>query len=1824
MSRKPLAAVLGLFTLTIVVGIAFASASSASPGQARTATQHKPSGLTSWGIANARQSGVPNSLVRMAPQSNLTLLAQAENLGPRAKSATMKLTISLKLRNVQQLKQFLSEVQNPDSPQYHHFMTPHQFTQLYGPTQAQVNAVKKFLQQNNIHVQDVSPNRTLIHTVGTTGDFERAFAIRINNYNLNGRTFLSTQDRPQLPRALSDVLLNVLGLDNSQLMRPHSHFKKLGGRSNGANPQVSPPAATSSSAYFNPSQIATAYDWPDITNPQNGASVSLAIITADTSGLASNDSPSTFWGAYGLPGHTINVIPVDGDEGLTDGLVETLLDMEWSGAMAPGITQNVYVAANPYFTTFTDAYNQFVNDDTSQVMTTSWGAPEFYWGQLAQTTDQIFIQGAAEGISMFAAAGDNGAADIPNNDGTGNNADFPSSSPYITAANGSVLTIAGISGAYGSETAWSPDYTGAPAGGGAISQLFLQPTWQTGAGVPDNGMRMNSDMALNSGSPDGSDYLVYDSRQGFGAVYGTSAVAPALAGLFAVGVSQQPNGVSLGQSNKLIYDDVNVGNYASDFHDITSGCNGELPDGSPSCAAVNWDHPTGWGTPKATSFLSHLGVSAPAGTLSGSITDADGNPVAGAAISVDGRYEAPSGNDGGYSIILPAGDHTVTVGAFGYALGTASVSVTASDTTTQNFTLEAAPTATVSGKVSDGSGHNYALYAEITVQIASTPSGYGKPKDIQVADVWSDPESGAYSVNLPEGYGYTIHVAAGFDGYNTASKTVTLSGDASQDFPLTVTDTCSAPGYQFNLGGFGQDFDGPVFPPAGWTVTSLPNNPAVMWELNSTAGWPNQTGGTGMAAMADSYVYTPNGIPAFDTSLVTPPISATSLQGTPILRYKAWFEGGDTLPLDVDITTNGGSTWTNILRWTGFQYEGPPNTPGVSASVDLGPYLPSSGDFQLRWHLYGPLETDYSSATAQIDDVVIGTCSPVPGGLVMGQVSDANTGEGLLGAHVADENGTGSETVENYADPNLPIGFYLFFDAAGQHTLSANAPSNYSTATAGITLNNDGVVTKNFSLKAAKVGVDPGQLTLHVAVNGSATASFALSNTGSAPAQYRILGIAAPAPATQQSPAVGGGVPLIRVPVPNRAWIKASLPWVVAQAAMSNASRPHSAGASPADDLGPQSAGSAWQAFAPYPKKVADNTAARDPATGKVYSMGGTYLDPYSGSVAGIDNSAFVYDPVSDAWSPIANAPVARQAAASAFVDGKYYVVNGWASGAEANPVAEMDIYDPATGQWNAGAPNPAPAGGGSAYAVLNGSLYIVGGCNDGPCSTSTNAVQVYHPYSDSWTSAANYPHPVTFASCGAIEGKLYCAGGIRNGAAEADGYVYDPLSNSWSPIADMFPPLGSSIYTAANGLLLVAGGVDGGANVVNEGEAYDPQTNSWVPLPNLPTTISRGGYACGLYQVGGITGYSDFFGAITTSVSRVLPGYTQQCGMVPYASWLTVAPASGTLDSGSSAKVTLTVDGTGQTAFTTSEAYLSIANKSPYGPVIVPLTVIWDPQPVHLVITGTANVDPIQKGNTLIYTLTVENRQMDGHGDATQTAMTYQLPAGVSYVSSGGDASCTVTQGTVSCDFGTVTPGASKTETVAVTVADAGTLTSHFEVSAREPDDSDSSTLDVNTTVTGTADVSASASDVTIPSSANGTIQMEVTNAGPDTATDVMFNISSGAAAKLLSATSSAGSCSLVSGQNALSCDIGDVPSGQSVNITVSAYGAYAGTATVTGQATTSADDPDQGNEVTTATVTVTGGSGGGGSGGGGGLGWLALAALLGLALAGTGRRRA
>ncbi|MGD9093705.1 MAG: carboxypeptidase regulatory-like domain-containing protein, partial [Anaerolineales bacterium] len=174
------------------------------------------------------------------------------------------------------------------------------------------------------------------------------------------------------------------------------------------------------------------------------------------------------------------------------------------------------------------------------------------------------------------------------------------------------------------------------------------------------------------------------------------------------------------------------------------------------------------------------------GTLDGHVTS-NSLPISNATVDADG-FSTTTGGDGFYQFPeLPVGTYTVTVSAYGYQSDTVTnIDIIFESTTTQDFNLTPTPMVNVSGTVSDGSGQGWPLYARIDI---SAPGS--------AQTIFSDPTTGAYSVELAQGTLHTFEVNAITPGYLPDSISLTpTSGGNTQNFLLYVdTDLCDAPGY---------------------------------------------------------------------------------------------------------------------------------------------------------------------------------------------------------------------------------------------------------------------------------------------------------------------------------------------------------------------------------------------------------------------------------------------------------------------------------------------------------------------------------------------------------------------------------------------------------------------------------------------------------------------------------------------------------------------------------------------------------------------------------------------------------------------------------------------------------------------------------------------------------------------------------------------------------------------------------------------------------------------------------------------------------------------
>jgi N-acetylneuraminic acid mutarotase len=846
----------------------------------------------------------------------------------------------------------------------------------------------------------------------------------------------------------------------------------------------------------------------------------------------------------------------------------------------------------------------------------------------------------------------------------------------------------------------------------------------------------------------------------------------------------------------------------------------------------------------------------PHGTLTGKVTDAGTtNPIAGAKVdtSFGSTVTDASGN---YTLTLPTGSYTVTYSSFGYATDVENgVVITDGGTTTKNVALTASPSVTVSGNVTDGSGHGWPLYARIDV--AGKPGGPD----------FTDPITGHYSIKLPANASYDVTFTSQLTGYQAVHDTVAVGGtDLTHNVAMPVTPSCTAPGYALDL-ALNESFSSDTFPPPGWQVTDNIGLGHV-WQLNDPEGQPNPTGGSGNFADINSDFYGPGDTQ--DTALVTPTINLSTAAG-PFLTFANNYTASPSFPQvgDVDVSTDDGTTWTNVWHHTGDSVPGP----GIQ-TVQL-PTAANQGNVKVRFHF-----TSTFGFWWMVDDVAVlksSSCVKLPGGLVEGNVSDLTTGAAINGAKVASndkpaDNGT---TVATPDDPSNADGYYwLFSSLTGSHPFTASK-SLYSPSTQTVNVAADGTVRQDFKLGSGHLVVTPTSIAKTQVLGQTSTATVQFKNDGTGAAHVKLS-------------ERGGSFQILHLTGAKRINIGLEEEDLATPTFLGN----HAHGDVPGVDAGAPK-DPTWSQIASYPTGVMDNAA--DFIDGNEYSVGG--ID----SSFTLLNKGYVYSSADNTWAPIANMANAREKPGAAAANGKLYVFGGWDSGG--TPVAATEAYDPQSNTWTTVAPNPSPTAA-PGVAVVNGKIYVVGGCADGNCTTSTK-VEVYDTATNTWSSAADYPFGDAWQGCGGINGKVYCAGGTSGSSTFKNANVYDPASDSWSPIADLPIDLWGSVSGAPNGMLAISSGVTNGFNTItNQGYAYDPASDSWTALPNAQFPRYRAGGGCGFYKVGGSSG-----GFSPTPESEKL-SELDQCGSTDVP-WLSEAPTEFDVPVGATVTVTVTLTAT-------------------------------------------------------------------------------------------------------------------------------------------------------------------------------------------------------------------------------------------------------------------------------------------------------------------------
>jgi uncharacterized protein (TIGR03437 family) len=502
------------------------------------------------------------------------------------------------------LQQLLAEQQDPASPKYHQWLTPEQYADAYGVSGDDLNRVTGWLKSQGFTVDSTSRSRLYLTFSGTADQAGTAFRTQLHRYRVNGRMHYANATEPSVPAAISGLVSSIRGMNDFRL-KP---------RLRAAQPEMN---SGSGAHHLAPDDIATIYNIAPLYQAGvDGSGQKIAVVGQTNVNVSDIQQ---FRSKFNLPAPNLTKVLVPGSKnpGISpDDLPEADLDIEWSGAVARN-AQIVYV----YSTDVIQSLIYAIDSNIAPVLSMSYGACEPQDLVDLPGYQQLAQQANAQGMTWVTAAGDSGAGDCEDQGATiaqnGLAADAPAVIPEITAMGGTTFNDVGGSywaasndanGAsalsYIPETVWNDTRFGfgLASGGGGASIFFPQPSWQTAAGVPNDGARHVPDLSLSS-SAEHVGYYVYSG--GAVAYYGgTSVAAPGMAGIVALlnqylASTGAQSRAGLGNINPQLYRLAQ--STPGIFHDITTGDN-NVPcvAGSPNCVGGSFGNSAGPGYDSAT------------------------------------------------------------------------------------------------------------------------------------------------------------------------------------------------------------------------------------------------------------------------------------------------------------------------------------------------------------------------------------------------------------------------------------------------------------------------------------------------------------------------------------------------------------------------------------------------------------------------------------------------------------------------------------------------------------------------------------------------------------------------------------------------------------------------------------------------------------------------------------------------------------------------------------------------------------------------------------------------------------------------------------------------------------------------------------------------------------------------------------------------------------------------------------------------------------------------------------------------------------------------
>jgi pseudomonalisin len=492
-----------------------------------------------------------------ATQAIGPILVNAISQGNLPDSTPIHVNLGLQIQDKTAVEAFVQHITTPGDPLFQQELEPADFIAKYSPSNAQVQSVVDYLTGAGFSNVQAEPNNLMVSADGTAAAVRTAFNTQLGAFLVNGKSVYANLRAAQVPDSLSGLVVAVLGLNNAAIM---------------TIPKAKT-AAVSVPVYpgaYRPKDLWTAYD---VGTTATGSKTAIAIFAeGDVTGVVSDLRLAET--NNNLPRVPVKIVQVGLASPDTSGADEFAMDTQYSTGMADTVsTLYIYTTTSLSDSDVALMFNHFAAQKLARAGSASFGLCEAfaYADGSMLVDDEVFLEAAAQGQTVFASSGDNGsscgvAVGVNGVPGLGAPmVEYPAASPYVIGAGGTTL-LTNSDGTWNDEIAWN-------AGGGGVSQFELSPYWQSPVNVASTVGRGVPDVAMDA-DPNSGVYIWLNGTEQccYG---GTSLSSPLSLGVWARFQSGHLN--SLGYAGPVFYKgSTPLPSPASPagFHDITVGANG--------------------------------------------------------------------------------------------------------------------------------------------------------------------------------------------------------------------------------------------------------------------------------------------------------------------------------------------------------------------------------------------------------------------------------------------------------------------------------------------------------------------------------------------------------------------------------------------------------------------------------------------------------------------------------------------------------------------------------------------------------------------------------------------------------------------------------------------------------------------------------------------------------------------------------------------------------------------------------------------------------------------------------------------------------------------------------------------------------------------------------------------------------------------------------------------------------------------------------------------------------------------------------------------------